>query len=72
MVAGAVHTHLERRDAGSRDPRDLLVFEPVTEFEQDRLLTLATEAGIMSAPDFLIQIWVLDVDVLEPLEAVGG
>src|SRR5437773_255570 len=31
MVPGALHTHLERRDAGSRDPRDLLVFEPVTE-----------------------------------------
>ena len=37
-----------------------------------RTAHLGTEAGIMSAPDFLVQIWVLDVDVLEPLEAVGG
>jgi uncharacterized protein (TIGR02677 family) len=33
---------------------------------------LATEAGIMAAPDFVVAIWVLDVDVFEPLEAVGG
>ena len=37
-----------------------------------RTAHLATGAGIMAAPDFLVQIWVLDVDVLEPLEAVGG
>jgi len=37
-----------------------------------RTAHLATGAGIMSAPDLLVQIWVLDVDVLEPLEAVGG
>ena len=37
-----------------------------------RLAHLATAAGIMSAPDFVVQVWVLDVDVLEPLEAVGG
>src|SRR5438034_1261931 len=43
MVAGALHTHLERRDAGSRDPRDLLVFEPVTEFEQEGLAVQGIE-----------------------------
>ena len=37
-----------------------------------RTAHLATDAGILAAPDFLIQMWVLDVDVLEPLEAVGG
>ena len=39
---------------------------------EGRFAHLGTEAGVMTAPDFIVQIWVLDVDVLDAREAVGG
>jgi uncharacterized protein (TIGR02677 family) len=37
-----------------------------------RVAHLATEAGIMAAPDFVVQICLLDIDLFPELEAVGG
>jgi hypothetical protein len=37
-----------------------------------RVAHLATEAGIMAAPDFVVQIYLLDIDLFPELEAVGG